>query len=50
MVILNKEELKDITVDEYRDLCERADCCGLESLTENEQYIITHWSEVNGVR
>ena len=31
--------------DEYRELCERADYYGMESLTEEEQYFLIHYHD-----
>lgn len=36
-----EEELDDY----YKELCQRADYCGMEALTEEEQYFLTNYKE-----
>lgn len=40
---LNTEILEQYDEDMYNDLCERADFYGMDSLTEDEQYVVDNF-------
>lgn len=35
--------MENYTEDDYANLCERANAYGMESLTEEEQYVVEHY-------
>lgn len=45
---LNFELLENYTEDDYKSLCEQADMLGIESLTEEEQYVVLNFKKYIG--